>query len=301
MTNPAPGPFPDKSRAMRMFESLGLERHAWSLRRLHCPVPADALVLDVGSGNNPYPRANVLLDGYDETVERDFRPLIADRPTVFGRVERMPFRDNAFDFVIASHVLEHTPDPDAMLGELMRIGKAGFIETPDAFFERINPFRYHRLEVTERDGAIEIFKKPSWRHDTTIVDLYEHQAKDERFLRFTSTHPRPFYMRFYWSGAIPYRVINPETDAAWPLDETGAAAPGRISPFRLWLQRSARRLFSQTRRNRNLDLSTLLACVDCRSEKLERNGPEWTCRGCGREFTSQNGIPVMFPKGQEPS
>ena len=89
------------SLLMRGVKKLGMERIAWSLRRLHCPVPSSALVLEVGSGGNPYPRANVLLDAYEDTIERYHAPLVKDRPMVFGVVERMPFQDKAFDFVIA--------------------------------------------------------------------------------------------------------------------------------------------------------------------------------------------------------
>ncbi len=98
-----------ESLAMRVARSLGMERVAWALRRLHCPVAKDALVLEVGSGGNPYARANVLLDAYEVTRERHWAALVSDRPTVIGFVENLPFKDKAFDFVIASHVLEHSP------------------------------------------------------------------------------------------------------------------------------------------------------------------------------------------------
>ena len=52
------------------FRKIGLENITWSLRRLHCPVSKDALVLEVGSGGNPYARANVLLDAYEVAGER---------------------------------------------------------------------------------------------------------------------------------------------------------------------------------------------------------------------------------------
>jgi len=184
--------FPAESRLMAFFRRIGLEKVAWSLRRLHVPVAPDALVLEVGAGGNPYPRSNVLLDGYEEGTERIEPDLVRDRPLVLGFVERLPFKDKAFDFVIASHILEHTADPDAFLGELMRVGKAGYIETPDALFERINPFVYHRLEVTNEGSGLRIFKKPSWRHAGELVDLYEKKMKDTRFLRFVSSHPGPF-------------------------------------------------------------------------------------------------------------
>ena len=46
-------------------------------------IPPNALVLEVGSGGNPYPRVKVLLEAYEETRERHWVPLIHDRPTVF--------------------------------------------------------------------------------------------------------------------------------------------------------------------------------------------------------------------------
>ena len=91
-------------------------------------------MLEIGAGGNPYPRANVLLDAYEDTVERREKLLVNDRPLVLGFAENLPFRDKSFDFIIASHVLEHSKDPEAFIKELMRVGKAGYIETPDAFF-----------------------------------------------------------------------------------------------------------------------------------------------------------------------
>jgi ubiquinone/menaquinone biosynthesis C-methylase UbiE len=154
--------FKTEFKLMNLLSTLGLDGVAWSLRRLHCPVNSKALVLDVGSGGNPYPRANVLLDAYEETFERYHSKLVKDRPLVYGLVENMPFKDKCFDFVIASHVLEHVSDPAAFLSELMRVAKAGYIETPDAFIERLIPFRFHRLEVTERNDRLVIYKKSSW-------------------------------------------------------------------------------------------------------------------------------------------
>ena len=122
------------------------------------------------------------LDAHEVTSERIEVSLIKDRPLVMGLVEKMPFKSKSFDFVIASHVLEHSARPELFLNEIVRVGKAGYIETPDAFFERINPFIFHRLECTDYDGKIQITKKPSWRHGSEIVDLYEHKLKKSGFL-----------------------------------------------------------------------------------------------------------------------
>ena len=53
---------------MLLANKLRLKKLRWSLRRLHVPVSDTALVLEVGAGGNPYPRANVMLDAMEYTI-----------------------------------------------------------------------------------------------------------------------------------------------------------------------------------------------------------------------------------------
>ena len=218
-----------ESAAMRWLRHAGLESLAWSLRRLHCPVPPGALVLEVGSGGNPYPRANVLLDAYEETRERHWVPLKLGRPFVFGFAERLPFRDKAFDFVIASHVLEHSSDPARFLGELQRVASAGYIEVPDAFMERVNPYRDHRLEITQRDRGLVIRKKARWRQDLDLVELYEDRVKPLLAAKLIPRHPFAFHVRHYWEEEIRFTIVDTDIDSSWPPPTEEPAARARIS------------------------------------------------------------------------
>lgn len=290
MMNPAP--LADKSRAMRLAEGLGFGRLAWSLRRMHCPVGADALVLEVGAGGNPYARANVLLDGFEFSPERMEADLVRDRPLVIGRCENLPFADKSFDFIIASHVLEHSSDPDSFLKELMRVGRAGYIETPEAFYERIDPFIFHRLEVTEESGVLLITKKPVWNTDPAIQAMYERKLKQSRFFRSGNLWPDALAIRFYWTDKISYCIANPQTDCAWdlPAMPKGASAPRA----RIVLRGLMRALFSQRSRNRKLDLIPILRCVQCRQTVCKRVSEDVVrCGGCGHEYEIRNGAIIM--------
>jgi hypothetical protein len=290
------------SAPMRWLNALGLRRLAWSLRRLHCPVPASALVLEVGSGGNPYPRANVLVDAYEETRERHWDPLVHDRPTVLANGEKLPFADKTFDFVIAAHVLEHTAEPEKFLGELQRVAHAGYIETPDAFMERINPYKDHRLEVTVRNGRLVLRKKSGWLGDPELVELYEAKAKPDVTRDLIPRHPENFHVRFYWSDTIPFEIVNPATDASWTPEPSAGppAASGlrkiRASARQAWLS-LLRSLFSQRRRNGGLDIVPLLSCPACGSNHLDRSSDTVICGSCGTHYPYQNGVLTMNSAG----
>jgi uncharacterized protein YbaR (Trm112 family) len=293
--------YPTEPKPMRFFRRLGMENAAWSLRRLHCPVNPNALVLEVGAGGNPYPRANVLIDRYEQGIERIEPFLVKDRPFVLGFAEKLPFKTKSFDFIITSHILEHSPDPESFLREMMRVGKAGYIETPDAFFERINPFMYHRLEVSNIGSKLRLFKKPSWRHDGFIVDEYERQLKTRQFIKFVSSHPWPFYMRFYWKDQIEYEIVNPEVDITWSLPaESYANAHALSNPkislrLRYSMRRVFRWLFSQDSRNKRIELFSFLQCPTCASDALQKAADQIKCQECQTIYPIQDGIPVMYP------
>jgi SAM-dependent methyltransferase len=284
-----------ESMTMSLLRRFGFEPMAWALRRFHTPVSPEALVLEVGSGGNPYPRANVLLDAYETSRERHWAPLASDRPTVLGFVENLPFRDHAFDFVIAAHVLEHSPQPESFIAELQRVAKAGYIEVPDAFLERVNPYRDHRLEITCRDQTLVIRKKVSWRADEEVVELYEDRVKPVLTRHLVPRHPFEFHVRYYWENQIAYRVVNPEVDAGWPspaVASTNAAAS--IGARMRHVARDAlRSLLSQRRRNASIDLMPLLRCTACHGVDLRRHTHEVHCAACGKKFPIRNGVTAM--------
>lgn len=266
----------------------------WSLRRVTLDIPADELVLEVGSGGNPYPRSNVLLDAYEETRERHWDALVHDRPTILSFGENLPFKDKVFDYVIAAHVLEHTPHPEKFLAELQRVARAGFIETPDAFMERINPYKDHRLEVTVRDEGLVIRKKTAWIYDADLVELYEKRAKAIITRETIPRHAALFHMRYFWKDKIKFTVVNPEVDASWAPPAVDSNAPLKLgikAKLRLVTLGIIRRWFSQGGRNAKLDILPLLRCPKCHADQIERKSTDvLVCLGCDAHFKTGHNI-----------
>jgi SAM-dependent methyltransferase len=134
---------------------------AWSYQE---PIVAPRLratdvVLDIGSGNYPSPRADIVADFFpDETFHRSGR-IVEVKPVVVCSVERMPFRRASIDFVICSHVLEHVDSPRRAASELCRVARAGYAETP-AYGKDIlvGSGHMHRWQVVEFEGTMHFFE-----------------------------------------------------------------------------------------------------------------------------------------------
>ena len=130
----------------------------WSRTRI--PVTPDMLVLDLGSGAFPNPVASILCDR--ELVDNRHRAglsVVVDRPTVRADASALPFRDGAFDFVIASHLGEHVEDPQGFCSELARVATAGYVETPSPLADYLLDEEYHIWRVGRRGGRLEFRTK----------------------------------------------------------------------------------------------------------------------------------------------
>lgn len=79
--------------------------------------PSIETIVDIGGGNAPHPNAALVVDYYTQT------------PPGFKRLEwnlnkfPYPLKDESYDVVFCSHVLEHLAEPNAALNEFYRIAK----------------------------------------------------------------------------------------------------------------------------------------------------------------------------------
>tara|TARA_B100000745_G_scaffold6958_1_gene5823 strand:+ start:554 stop:1168 length:615 start_codon:yes stop_codon:yes gene_type:complete len=81
-------------------------------------------ILDIGCGYRAHPNASVIAD------VQDFSNYYKVRKFVKINGKKLPFKDKEFDFVIASHVIEHVEDFEYFIKELERISSKGYIELP---------------------------------------------------------------------------------------------------------------------------------------------------------------------------
>ena len=81
-------------------------------------------ILDIGCGYSANELATTICD------VQDLSKFYKDRNFIKLENKQLPFDDNQFDFVIASHVLEHVEDYKFFISELERVSKKGYIELP---------------------------------------------------------------------------------------------------------------------------------------------------------------------------
>ncbi|MEP7113486.1 MAG: methyltransferase domain-containing protein, partial [Ilumatobacteraceae bacterium] len=156
---------------------MNLVQQLQSFRRRRIAIPVDhtALVLDVGSGDKPHWRADVLLDRYPSDEHGGQRSgasgVRVDRPLFDADAADMPFADKVFDYAICSHVLEHVERPGDVVAELSRVAKAGYIEVPEAASAKIVDFPSHLWWVT-LDGEVLVFTAKSAAYFDPDIDAY---------------------------------------------------------------------------------------------------------------------------------
>jgi SAM-dependent methyltransferase len=190
-------------------------------RRIAIPVDANALVLDVGSGDKPHWRADVLLDHYVGNEHAGQRSGAAaarvDRPLFDADAMDMPFDDKVFDYAICSHVLEHVERPDRVVAELSRVAKAGYIEVPEAASAKIVDFPSHLWWVTLEDEALVFTAKSTAYFDSDIDRYLTDSGMRQPIADLLDKHLDHRVIEMPWTGSIACRVVgvpSPELVAA---------------------------------------------------------------------------------------
>jgi len=241
------------------------------------PVKSHDLVLDVGSGDNPHVRADVLCDAHLlDSGERSgkFDLIVDGRPFVFADACKMPFKDKAFDFIICSHLLEHMNNPADLLEELMRVGKAGYIEAPSSLMEKLYGWSFHRLLIDYEGNSLVIRPKSK---DGKYGIIPEEIKKSTSWERLVKDNNQCFLVSYFWKNRIEYRIEGalPIEKEMKPEDFFAVPSTSLRRRARWWVTKFMRLFVAR----RGFKIEDILACPECHAE-LQIKGGKVLCAQC---------------------
>lgn len=281
------------------------------------------LVLEIGSGNYPFFRSDILIDKFPmvtaghRTTMRAVR--LDDRPFLVADAHALPFVENAFDCIVCRHVLEHLPRPSDFAMEIKRVGRRGYIATPSPFTELIHGGYYKGMErLSEANREILHHGKGEAGHKWFVIgfdnhlylsakaeELYELYAMFGTFVKKNTDYQRNRFFsknegwretELYWqSDKLQLTILrdipqSERADESPDLDELIETCKklSAIEPANDLKSRIKRSLNGK----RQFDLESLLACPVCK-KPLQRKSDQHICSSCG-EYPHVAGIPLLI-------
>jgi ubiquinone/menaquinone biosynthesis C-methylase UbiE len=158
-------------------------------------------VLDIGCGYTAHKNANVVCDVQDLSSvykEKDFVKLTSNI---------LPFKDKEFDFVIASHVIEHVKDVEIFIKELQRVSSKGYIELPtkledNLVFENKKDHIWH-MEFDDDKNQLIISKKTQFLEPVLTV------SSAKKFLKYFR---QSLVLELFWENSIEFNIVDKNLD-----------------------------------------------------------------------------------------
>ena len=158
-------------------------------------------VLDIGCGYTAHKNANVVCDVQDLSSvykEKDFVKLTSNI---------LPFKDKEFDFVIASHVIEHVKDVEIFIKELQRVSSKGYIELPtkledNLVFENKKDHLWH-MEFDDDKNQLIISKKTQFLEPVLTV------SSAKKFLKYFR---QSLVLELFWENSIEFNIVDKNLD-----------------------------------------------------------------------------------------
>jgi hypothetical protein len=250
----------------------------------HRPAPpVDGLVLDVGGGQSPHPRADVVVDKYvvDDFERAGSRSLDLSKPLVVADGHRLPFADGTFVYAIAMHVVEHATDPVQFNAELARVSAAGFVQVPTLESELTFGWPYHPWTIA-RDGETLVFTPKDERRPPLGTLFHESFSKSMLFRLWWSAYRSQWHHSLEWRGELNVRV-----QGASEAEQTAALNVERtIAALHVLRERGALHPLSSA-------VEAALRCPVCHAE-LARAGDRLSCTGCARAYPLVGATPVLL-------
>lgn len=285
--------------AARGLGSRLLDTRRWGIKRTD-------LMLDVGSGQDPHPRANVLVDRFvDSNLERLCNAaVVIDRPLFVADAAHLPFSAKTFDFVNCSHVLEHVPDPPGVLADLARVSRRGYVETPSAIYEKLWGWQFHRWFVSVEDDRLVFAAKDRVIFDGDLNTWFANRMGERDFWWFFLRRLRRFGLltTYLWTDDIQVEVRGELNHSDLPqFASASEAGESETSPelsasdltrgLKTWLGQWLRRTS-----DRRVDVALRFLCCPRCGASVERAAGDFACPACQATFRGSGNITVMLPE-----
>ena len=157
-------------------------------------------ILDIGCGYTANELATTICD------VQDLSKFYKDKNFIKLENKKLPFENNYFDFVIASHVLEHVEDFKFFISELERVSKKGYIELPtkledNLVFENKNDHLW-QMEFDDVNYRLLISKKSQFVEPILTVSSIQQFRKN-----FKSS----LILELYWEDKIDYDFVESDS------------------------------------------------------------------------------------------
>ena len=154
-------------------------------------------VLDIGCGYTAHKKATVICD------IQDLSNFYNDKNFVKLDGNILPFKDNEFDFVIASHVIEHVKDVNTFIKELSRVSSKGYIELPtiledNLVFENKKDHIWH-MEFDDIENKLNISEKIQYLEPVITVSTSK---------KFSKIFRQSLVLELYWEENIEFNLIQ---------------------------------------------------------------------------------------------
>jgi len=173
------------------------------------------LVLDLGSGGWPFSRADHLADKFPEQTTHRVESIIRDgRPFCVVDIHHLPFKDDAYDFVFCSHVLEHLDNPGQAIRELTRIARKGYLEVPsrlsDVMFNFTRLTNHHRWHGLVLAGVLVLIEWTDAERRELGNQYFDalHCEYSNQFQTFFERNRDLFFAALSWSDEISFLIID---------------------------------------------------------------------------------------------
>jgi SAM-dependent methyltransferase len=158
-------------------------------------------ILDIGCGYNANKFAKVICD------VQDLSNHYQDKKFIRLTEKKLPFKDKEFDFVVASHVMEHVEDVDFFIKELERVSKKGYVELPTKFednlvFENKQDHLWH-MDFDDVENKLLISKKVQYFEPVLTVSVMK---------RLNEVFRTSLVLELIWEDTINYVVSQSTVD-----------------------------------------------------------------------------------------